>query len=628
MSNRARPAPWVLPLAVAIIAFLAFLPALNARFVSWDDDKNFLENFSYRGLGPAQLEWMWSTFHLGHYVPLSWMTLGFDYLLWGMNPRGYHLTNLLLHSGAAVMLYAAARRILARAVDRAAGGVQRSGAPAKGRSGGLAVDYAAAVAALLFAVHPLRVESVAWITERRDLLSGLLYFTAVYAYLRAADDATHSRRWYAGAIVATIGAMLAKASAVTLPAALLILELYPLRRLGGAPTSTHAGGWRGAQARAVYARVLPFAIVAAGVSAMAFIALQAEPQLAVPAKVAVSAYSLMFYVSKTLAPFNLSPLYAMPERVNPATPIFLFALATVVCVSAAAFAVRRRWPGAAFAWLAFAVVLFPLLGVHQNGPQIAADRYTYNAAPALALLAAALFHQFYSRAAKPALAAAGAVIAALCFLTWRQTLVWQDSRTLWSRVLSVEPNSPLARNNVGNLLMRDGRVVEATAHYRAAVAAKPDYAEAHDNLGVALAAADRPGDAIKQYQRALDIQPSFDAPQNNWGVALARQGNLEGAIEHFRLAIIANPANSDAHVNWGNAAVRVGRTDEAIAHYEDALRHRPDNADAHHNWGVALARRGKFADAARHFEDALAIHPDHAQARDYLARVRVSAAVP
>lgn len=609
------------PLLVAVITFVAFLPALNAGFVSWDDDKNFLGNFNFRGLGAAQLEWMWSTVHLGHYVPLSWMTLGFDYLIWGMNPQGYHLTNLILHSGAAVMFFVVARRILGRTLGGTSSAAH-SGTSAKSQCDARTLDYAAAFAALFFAVHPLRVESVAWITERRDLLSGLLYFTAIYAYLRAGDGAARSNRWYAGALVAAVAAMLSKASAVTLPAALLILEVYPFRRLGGAANGEEGAGWRGAQARTVYWRVLPFAIFAAGVSAIAFIALQAEPQLGIAGKVAASAYSLSLYVTKTLAPLNLSPLYAMPERVNPAAPLFLFSLATVVFVSAAAFAVRRRWPGVTFAWVAFVVVLFPLLGVHQNGPQIAADRYTYNAAPALALLAAALFHGLYVRAAKATLVAAGAAILALGALTWKQTLVWQNSRTLWSQVLRIEPNSPVARNNVGNLLMRDGRVVEATAHYRAAVAAKPAYAEAHDNLGVALAASGRPGEAIDEYRRALAIEPSSSGPHNNWGVALARQDNVEGAIDHFKLAIVADPANADAHVNWGNAAVRLGRDDEAVVHYQEALRYRPDHPDAHHNWGVALARLGRLSEAAAHFEQALAIQPRHAQAREYLERVR------
>ena len=606
MKDRARN--WAVPFAVAVVTFVTFLPALNGEFVSWDDDKNFVNNFSYRGLGVAQLEWMWATFHLGHYVPLSWMTLGLDYVIWGMNPRGYHLTNLVLHCGVAVTLYAVARRIFALTWR------ERGGEAA-----------AAAFAALFFALHPLRVESVAWITERRDLLSGLFYFTAVYAYLRAGQSPAERQRWYVGALLATAGAVLSKASAVTLPAALLVVEFIAQARANNRNAAT-AGHWYAGGTPATLTRLAPFGLLAIGPAALAFVALQPEPQLSVLGKVAVSAYSVCFYLIKTLIPVNLAPLYAMPERVDPLQPGFLLAIAGVASITGAAVVARKRWPAVPAAWFAFLLIAFPLLGVHQNGPQIAADRYTYNAAAALALLAGGTAHAAFAQFRRSTLVVATLVLTTLATLSWRQTYVWRNSAALWARVLQVEPDSPVARNNAGNLLMRDGRVNEAIVHYRAAVAVKPAYAEAHDNLGVALAATGRFADAIAAYQRALEIQPSFDAPQNNWGVALAQQGQLEQAIERFRLAISANPANADAHVNWGNAAVRLGRTDEAIAHFEDALRHRPNHADAHHNWGVALARVGEFSRAAEHFAAALAIEPGHEQAREYLRRVQAESA--
>ncbi len=606
MKDRARN--WAVPLVVAVVTFATFLPALSGEFVSWDDDKNFVNNFSYRGLGLAQLEWMWSTFHLGHYVPLSWMTLGLDYVIWGMNPRGYHLTNLLLHCGVAVTLYAAARRIFALAWRKQGGEVA-----------------AAAFAALFFAVHPLRVESVAWITERRDLLSGLFYFTAVYAYLRAGQSPEVRQRWYIGALVATVCAVLSKASAVTLPAALLVVEFLALARTRK-PTAAATGHWYASGTLATLSRIAPFGLLAIGPAVLAFIALQPEPQLSILGKVAVSAYSVCFYLIKTFIPVNLAPLYAMPERVDPLQPGFLLAIAGVASITGAAVVARKRWPAVPAAWFAFLFIAFPLLGVHQNGPQIAADRYTYNSAAALALLVGGAAHVLFAQFKRSTLVVATLVLTTLATLSWRQTYVWRNSASLWARVLQVEPDSPVARNNAGNLLMRDGRVNEAIVHYRAAVAVKPAYAEAHDNLGVALAATGRFADAIAAYQRALEIQPSFDAPQNNWGAALAQQGQLAEAIERFRLAISTNPANADAHVNWGNTAVRLGRTDEAVAHFEDALRYRPNHADAHHNWGVALARVGDFPRAAEHFAAALSIEPGHRQAGEYLRRVQAEPA--
>src|SRR4051812_27398787 len=201
---------------VGLSTFAAFLPALQSDFVTWDDDRNFTSNFHYRGLGLQQLHWMWTTFHMGHYVPLSWMTLGLDYSLWGMNARGYHLTNLLVHAANAVLVYFLARRLLARSM-------KLEEPP---------LEISAAFGALLFSVHPLRVESVAWVTERRDVLSMFFCLSSVLWYLRHVDF-ERDRRWYCLSLVAFVCAILSKATSMTLPAVLLLVDIYPLRRVGG-----------------------------------------------------------------------------------------------------------------------------------------------------------------------------------------------------------------------------------------------------------------------------------------------------------------------------------------------------------------------------------------------------------
>src|SRR5881296_3133500 len=204
----------VIPLVIAFSTFAAFLPTLQNQFVSWDDDKNFLDNPYYRGLGWSQLRWMWTT-HQGHYIPLTWMTLGLDYLLWGMNPVGYHLMSLLLHAANAVVFFFVVRRILTRALPSLS-------------ERGHALAVSAGFAALVFAIHPLRVESVAWVTERRDVLSGLLYLLTILVYLRAGERGARGRGWYWAAVGLFAGALLSKAMAVSVPVVLLILDVYPL----------------------------------------------------------------------------------------------------------------------------------------------------------------------------------------------------------------------------------------------------------------------------------------------------------------------------------------------------------------------------------------------------------------
>jgi protein O-mannosyl-transferase len=600
------------PVCVAIITFAAFLPVLRAGFVAWDDDKNFTDNPMYRGLGPDQLRWMWTTFHMGHYVPLSWMTLGLDYELWGMNPAGYHLSNLLLHTASAIVVYFLARRLLAGArSERSQNGVRLDLADAKSS---LTPFFAAAFAALAFAVHPLRVESVAWVTERRDVLSGLFYFSSVLAYLRS-HDAGRGVGWYVAALVLFVAALLSKATAMTLPAVLLLVEVYPLRRLGGAI------GWWSAAARRVYAKLVPFAALAVAAAALSIIALHPPSQLGFAQKVAVSAYSILFYVRKTVVPTSLSPLYEMPRHVDPIAVRYVLGYLFAIALAAVAWAARRRWPAVAIAATGFVLITLPMLGIVQNGPQIAADRYTYDAAPALAVLAAAALI-LVGRATSGAIATAigAAAILALSALTWTQSGVWHDSKTLWSRVLAVDSGSSIAHSAMANVMYRENRIDDGLEQSRRAVELAPDLAEGYNALGVGLARQGKPAEAIGAYERALALKPEFDEAENNLGVALAEQGDPASAITHHARAVAINPNSSSAQVDWGNALVRLGRTDEAIEHYVAALRLRPDNADAHHNWGVALARAGRYEEAIGQFQAALRLDPTHVEARAYLEK--------
>src|SRR5213083_2416366 len=286
---------WLVPLLVVLCTLAAFLPTLQNHFVNWDDDKNFLDNHHYRGLTWQQLSWMWTT-HLGHYIPLTWMTLGMDYLLWGMNPVGYHLTSLLLHATSAVVFFFLARRFLTLALPRASGR-------------GHALTVSAGFAALVFAIHPLRVESVAWVTERRDVLSGLFYLLTLLLYLRAREREERGRAWYWLSVAAFVCALLSKSMVVNLPVVLLILDVYPLRRLGGAV------GWLSESARRVYVEKIPFVLLAAGASAIALMAqlshdtMVSVVQLSGLGRLAVSMYGLSFYLWKMVVPVNLSPFY-------------------------------------------------------------------------------------------------------------------------------------------------------------------------------------------------------------------------------------------------------------------------------------------------------------------------------
>src|SRR5437870_2184552 len=590
---------WLVPVLVALVTFAAFLPALHNQFVNWDDDKNFLDNPYYRGLGWSQLRWMWTT-HLGHYIPLTWMTFGLDYLLWGMNPLGYHLTSLLLHAANAVVFFFVVHRILTRALP----------SPSER---GYALAVSAGVAALVFAIHPLRVESVAWVTERRDVLSGLFYLVAILLYLRACERGARGRGWYWLSVAVFGCALLSKSMVVNLPVVLLILDVYPLRRLGGFV------GWWSAPARRVYVETIPFVHLAAAASAIAVMAQSSVhaaaslAQLSIPGRVAISAYGLSFYLWKMVVPVNLSPVYELRPPVNPWATPFLLSYGVVLALTAIALALRRRVPGLPAAWVAYIVVLLPVLGIFQSGPQIAADRYTYLAGLGWAILAGAGLLSCWrsSRRSKTGTPAtwllagiALCVVVGLGVLTWNQVHVWHDSEKLWSHAVAIDPGSAVGQYSRGLVLAQQGKLTEAMEYYQTALRINPDYADAHNNVGAVLADLGRLAEAIEHYREALRLKPDYADAHYNWGNALAQQGKPAEAIEHYRQALRIKPDDALSHTNWGVELAQQGKLAEAIDHFREALRIKPDDALAHRNLGLALTQQGKPAEAFEHFQQA------------------------
>jgi protein O-mannosyl-transferase len=562
-----------LPLAVVVLTIAVFAGTLGNGFVLWDDDENFLLNPHYRGLGPAQLAWMFTTFHLGLWIPLTWMTLGLDYVLWGLDPRGYHATSLVLHAMTALAFYFVARRLLDQVWPPRTPGAARAGA------------VGAAFAALLFALHPLRVESVAWATERRDVLSGVLLLLSVLAYLRASDASISEpgawRRWYGASLGAFVLALLAKPIATTLPVLLVILDVYPLRRLSVDPRR-----WSTLPDRHVWLQKLPYAVLAvlAGVVAIAAqraqeSTLQGLEQVGIVARIGITCYALAFYLGKTLLPRGLSPLYEL-GRVEAWTWAFAAGAAVVIVVTLAAVALRRRCPGIAAAWAVNVVTVLPVSGLLQNGPQIAADRYTYLPMLGWAVCAGAAgplaWRAWTSRCLGPrsvvGLAAfALAVLAALGTLTWRQIGVWRDTETLWTHALEVAP-SARAHTNMVDLRLGQGRVREGLEHALASVKLQPGSALLLVNLGVALDRSDRPDEALRVFEEALRANPRDAYAHNNVGAILAGRGQTAEALAHFETAVRLRPDYALAHANLGALLEQTGREREAEPHLREADR--------------------------------------------------------
>jgi tetratricopeptide (TPR) repeat protein len=523
---------------VAILVTIPFVAALNAGFVGWDDDDLLLNETHYRTLSGNSLFWMFTTSYTGHFQPLTWLSYFADFSLWSLDPFGFHLTNVLLHGGCALVFYSIARRLILLA-DPA---LQD---PPWGCAG-------AALAALLFAVHPLRAESVAWIAERRDVLSAFFLLLSVACYLRYARElpsdlpAKSRAAWYLGVLVCCALSLLAKATAVVLPLVLLILDAYPLRRFATESSVRRPHRW-------IWLDKLPLLAmsIAAGLRA---VAAQQQQGAMVPlaeygilARVLQASYGLLFYLWKTLLPFELSPLYELPAE-GVTWDRLGWALVGPVLLIALALASRRRFPAMASALAAYVVLLAPVLGFAQSGPQLVADRYSYLSCMGFALLLAAgairAVRWLTRRRWTGCRAALGLTIAVvLTFLqhaTARQCDVWRSGLTLWSHALRVCPDGAIAHANYADALGDVGNLDLAMAHYRRSLALQPrDAITAHHFADVLRVRGD-PDGAIGMYLRTLQLDPSRTEAHFRLAQLLVDRGRAAQAAlvmrERLRLA--------------------------------------------------------------------------------------------
>ncbi|HVE12937.1 MAG TPA: tetratricopeptide repeat protein, partial [Elusimicrobiota bacterium] len=527
--------------AVAALTVWAFLPCLGNGFVAWDDDVNFLANPAFRGLAWGNVRWMLTTSLNGHYQPLAWLSAALDFLRGGLDPRAYHETNLLLHSVNAALVFLLALRACRLARGRGDKAEPRELAAAAG-------------AALLFALHPLRVESVAWATERRQLLSTAFALGAILAYLRG-------RRGLSLALY--VPALLADELWMPLPAILLVLDAYPLRR------------------RPRLREKLPFAALALADGCAALWAqgrqgaLTSVRSYGVGERLGQAAYGIVFYLRKSLVPLDLSPLYALTRR-SFAEPAILACAAAVALASVACWRARERRPWALAAWACYLVCLVPVLGWTQAGPQLVADRYSYASCIPWALLAGAA-----------ALSRPGAAIALACSLpvlaalSRRQLAAWRDTESLWAQALRVDPDNRPARRNLAGYLAARGRPEEALKQYSAAEALCPSCADVLLEKAFVLASLARFPEALASFRRALPADPGEAQAPALFGEALLRRGRTPDAVRFLETA----PRDQRREALLGAALAASGDPGRALPHLRRALSAK-DDAPGRNNLGL------------------------------------------
>ena len=585
---------WLIPgvcLFLAAMVWVVFGQTLHHEFVNYDDDLYVYENPTVaRGLTLQGIVWAFTHVHCSNWHPLTWISHMLDCQFYGLSPGGHHLTNVLLHTATAILLFLVLRRMT--------GFLWRS-----------------AFVAAVFAIHPLRVESVAWVAERKDVLSGLFFMLTLWAYTRyvasgkwqvtrtvsTPSPATHHSSLFHGLVLLfySLGLM-SKPMLVTLPLVLLLLDYWPLRRFPefGVRSSELKNTLRPStlnpQLSTLLLEKLPLLGLAAASCVVTIFAqrgtIQTFEQISLPLRLGNALMSCVAYLGQMFWPSGLAVLYPFTAGDIGISEVVL-SLVLLAGISAGVFILRRRCPFLLTGWLWYLIMLAPVIGIVQVGAQARADRYTYLPQIGLYLMltwgvAEGCAGWRHRRAMLGGLATV--ILAALIFCARAQTAYWRNSELLWTHTLACTSDNAIAHNNLGNALLKMDREDEAVAHFQTALEIQPAFAEAHNNLGNFLFQKGSVDEAMVHYQKALHINPDYAVAHYNLGNALIKKGRMDEAITQFQMALQINPDYAEAHNNFGYALIQKKSMNEAIAHFQKALQINPDYADARNNLSNAL----------------------------------------
>ena len=619
-------------LLLAVVAVFGQTAAFD--FVDFDDSIYVYANPELaRGIGPSGIAWAFTATRCSNWHPLTWLSLLLDHQLYGQKPWGYHLGNVLLHAVTAILLFLVLRQMTADL-------------------------WVSAFVAAVFAVHPLRAESVAWVAERKDVLSGLFFMLTLAAYLGYVRRPFSLVRYSAVVALFALG-LLAKPMLVTLPFVLLLLDYWPLGRMTwpvrDIQNDAHRWGgsyrWGGSCTATPGATVQPspqpgistpwqlpgistpwqllveklplLALSAASCVVTAWAQSETVAPLdllSFPSRVANSLISYVWYVVQFCCPTGLIAFYPYPLQ---GLPVWQVAAAFLLlsAVTAGVVTCWRRWPWLLVGWFWYLGMLVPVIGLMQVGHQAMADRYTY--LPQIGLTLGLAW------AAKQALASwphrgwlcgivSALLLAVLMQCAWRQTSYWCNSETLWTHALDCTPHNAAAHANLASALAHDKRIDEAIAHFNTALELRPDVPEVRYNFGLALVNGGRLDDGIAQYRAALEIRPKDAETHNNLGLALAKRGQTDEALSHYRKALEIDPDHAKAHYNLGLVLAGRGQLDEAITEYEKAAKLNPDDAETYNNLGNALVGCRRVEEAIVDYQKALQLDPNNASTHNNL----------
>jgi tetratricopeptide (TPR) repeat protein len=586
---------------LVLVTIAIYWPATRCDFINFDDPTYVTENPHVQsGLNWESVKWAFLNPVSANWHPLTILSHMSDCQLFGLKPWGHHLINVLFHSLNAALVFALLRQLT--------GATWRS-----------------LLVAALFAFHPLHVESVAWVAERKDVLSGFFGLLALICYARYAKDcdswSAANGRWsifhlplvifYLLCLFFLTLGLMSKPMLVTWPFVMLLLDYWPLERF------KHGNVWR------LVTEKIPFFVLVTVASIVTFVMQKhggAVPGQPPGARAGNALISYCRYLGKLFWPTDLAVFYPHPwywplEQV-------LLAGVLILTISVLLFAKRQRYPFMLMGWLWFLGTLVPVIGLVPVGVQAMADRYTY--IPSLGVLILAIWGA--DEMTRPwrhrviALSVAGSAAIVMCLgLTRQQLGHWRDSETLFRHALAVTENNQVGHDNLGNALLEKNQIDEAIRQYQEAIRLAPDFAEPHYNLGIAFGKNGQMDEAIRQFQEVIRLKPDNTDAHYSLGTAYGMMGQIDGAISQFHEVIRLKPDFAEAHNNLGIALVNKNQIDEAINQFQEAIRLKPDCAEAHNNLGIALVNRGRFDEAIVNYQKAIQIEPNFSDALNNLA---------
>lgn len=588
---------------IAAITFIAYTPSLWNGFVNWDDHIYVYENDDIRSINIDFLKQACTSFYFKNWHPFTMISYALDHAVWEMNPFGYHLTNVILHSANTFLVLLLIVRLIAAGTMN---GLSNS------RKG----IVAATVTALLFGIHPIHVESVAWISERKDVLYAFFYLLSILAYIKYAAKSAKALDSYSLSLIFFVMALMSKPMAVSLPLVLIVLDYYPLGRLK--------------INKAYLVEKMPF-IIFSVIFSFATVFAQGEAIYSIKgvpviARILIAIHALAFYLLKTALPTNLAPIYPFPREMGPFD--FDYVISTLILLSLIVCCILpgNRFKFQRAALLFYILSLFPVLGFVQVGGHFAADRYTY--LPSLGpFLIAGLFagiliehsNRWYSIMISVLILILFVILA---FKTFRQIGIWHDSITLWTHEIELFPDTAaVAYNNRGQALMSKGSYYDALTDFKSAIEVNPILADAYYNLGAAYLSLGRYEEAIKQGREAVRLSPNNPIFYSGLGKIYFKQMRFDEATKYYQTAITLKPDNPAFHNDLANVYYKFGYYDKAILEYMVAVRLKPKLVYAHFNLGKVYLARGLKDEAREKFEAALRLEPNFLPARQELALI-------